>query len=349
MPFNRPTITTINERITGDIDTNVPDGQPRLRRSLFGVLGKVITGAVHGLYGYLQYQARQILPDTADEENFARHASLKKVIRKAPESGTGPILIVGNNGAVMEAGKKWQRSDGIIYEVTEEATIAAGQALVTVIATTAGANTNAAAGTTLNLIETVSGIDSTATVNGDGITGGADLESLESWRARYLDRIQKPPQGGNANDYVQWALEVPGVTRAWSYPLELGEGTITVRFVRDDDDVIPTEQDVETVEAYINDRRCVTSVLTVVAPIATPNDFTIALVPNTSVVQAAVLAELTDLYRREAKPGGTMLISRIREAVSIAAGESDNNVVSPAADITHTTGQMPLLGDITWQ
>jgi uncharacterized phage protein gp47/JayE len=349
MPFNRPSITTVNERITGDIDTNVPDGQPRLRRSLFGILGKVITGTVHALYGYLQYQAQQILPDTSDEENFARHASLKKVIRKLATAGTGNIVITGNNAAVMEPGKQWQRSDGIFYEVNEEVVISAGQAIVNLTATTPGANTNTAAGITFTLVETVDGIDSTAIVDGDGITGGADLESLESWRARYLDRIQKPPQGGNANDYVQWALEVPGVTRAWSYPLELGEGTITVRFVRDDEDVIPTEQDVETVQAYIDSKRPVTGKTYVVAPIAADNDFTIALVPNNSVVQAAVQAELADLYRREAKPGGTILISRIREAVSIAAGESDNEVVSPSENVTHTTGQMPVLGEITWQ
>ena len=66
-----------------------------------------------------------------------------------------------------------------------------------------------------------------------GLAAGSDAETDESLRARVLRRIQKPPQGGAGYDYVAWALEVPGVTRAWVYPAEMGLGTVTVRFVRD--------------------------------------------------------------------------------------------------------------------
>jgi uncharacterized phage protein gp47/JayE len=67
------------------------------------------------------------------------------------------------------------------------------------------------------------------------VADGSDEESTDELRARLLARLQNPPHGGNATDYEAWAKEVSGVTRAWSYPLELGAGTVTVRFVRDDD------------------------------------------------------------------------------------------------------------------
>ena len=64
--------------------------------------------------------------------------------------------------------------------------------------------------------------------------------------------------------------------------------------------------------------------------------------------QYAVEAELRDLLARDAEPGGTILISRIREAVSIAAGETDNVVSTPTANVTHAAGELAVLGVITW-
>jgi uncharacterized phage protein gp47/JayE len=65
-------------------------------------------------------------------------------------------------------------------------------------------------------------------------------------------------------------------------------------------------------------------------------------------VQAAVQAELQDLLLREAKPGGTILLSHIRAAISAAAGETDYVLASPAADVTNTAGNMSTMGSITW-
>ena len=58
-----------------------------------------------------------------------------------------------------------------------------------------------------------------------GIAGGADEQSDLLLLQRVLARLRQPPHGGADFDYIRWALEVPGVTRAWVYPLELGAGT----------------------------------------------------------------------------------------------------------------------------
>jgi uncharacterized phage protein gp47/JayE len=65
-------------------------------------------------------------------------------------------------------------------------------------------------------------------------------------------------------------------------------------------------------------------------------------------VQAAVTAELEDLLVRDAVPSGTILISRMREAASIAAGEMNNAFTSPTADVPHATGHIATLGTITF-
>ena len=37
-----------------------------------------------------------------------------------------------------------------------------------------------------------------------------------------------------------------------------------------------------------------------------------------------------------------------REAISIAAGEVDNVLTSPSANVTNTTGAITIMGTITW-
>jgi uncharacterized phage protein gp47/JayE len=155
--------------------------------------------------------------------------------------------------------------------------------------------------------------------------------------------------GGAKSDYEAWALQVAGVTRAWVYPLENGPGSVVVRFVRDNDaDLIPDAAEVSAVQHYIDDLRPVTANVSVQAPTAAPLNLTIQLTPNTAAVRAAVTAELADVVRREAMPGGTLLLSHLREAISVAAGEINNVLATPTADVTHAPGQMPVLGTITW-
>ena len=148
---------------------------------------------------------------------------------------------------------------------------------------------------------------------------------------------------------MQWALEVPGVTRAWVYPLEQGSGTVVVRFVRDGDaSIIPDAAAVALVQAHIDAVRPVTAAATVLAPVASPVNYQIQLTPNTAAVRAAVEAELRDLHLREAIPSGTLLLSHINEAISIAAGETDHVLVAPVANVSPGVGYIATFGSITW-
>ncbi|MDD4952837.1 MAG: baseplate J/gp47 family protein, partial [Desulfovibrionaceae bacterium] len=103
--------------------------------------------------------------------------------------------------------------------------ISGGAASAPVDAVEAGTGGNESAGVSLTLTSPVSGVQSTAAVAAGGITGGADQEADEALRARLITRIQQSPHGGAGYDYVAWALEVSGVTRAWCYPEHMGLGT----------------------------------------------------------------------------------------------------------------------------
>ena len=263
-------------------------------------------------------------------------------------AATGTAGFAGITGSAIAAGTVVQRPDAVQYVTTEAGAIAAGVASIPVEALEPGQIGNAVIGTGLTLTSPIAGVNAVAIAE-TALAGGADVEAVEPWRARILTRIRKPPQGGADYDYMAWALEVPGVTRAWVYPGEQGVGTVIVRFVRDDDaSIIPDAGEVAAVQAAIDAVRPVTADTYVVGPIATPQNFTIQLLPDTAAIRAAVQAELLALYRREAKPSGTMLISQQREAISVAAGETDHVLTVPAANQVHTTGQLPTLGVITW-
>jgi len=349
LPFSRPTLAELIARAASDIEAELPGTDARLRRSNLGAIARVHAAAVHGLYGYLAYIARQVIVDTADGDHLLRWASLWGLTRKAATFAVGSATVTGTNGVTVLIDTVLQRADGATYKTTAAATIVAGSATLAVRANDAGLTGNASTGTKLSFVEPVGGVASSATVLTPGLAGGLDVESEDALRARVVARMQQPPMGGSKADYVEWALEVGGVTRAWCYPLEDGPGTVTVRFVRDDDtSIIPSAGEVAEVQAHIDEVRPVTATVTVKAPTSLALNPNISLTPDTTAVREAVAAELADFLRREASPGGRLYISRLREVVSSGAGEFDSTVASPAADVVPGAGQIVTLGTITW-
>lgn len=353
MSFDRPNLQTIIARVVADIDARLPGADARLPFSNLNVLAYAQGAAVHGLYGFIDYLARQVFPDTADAEHLERWCAVWGVLRRAAAPATGNISFTGTTGSTVPAGTLLQRADGQQYQTTASLTLASGTGTVAAVAVVAGLSGCIDAAASVSLVTPIAGVNAGATVATGGLTGGTDIETDDALRERLLLRIRVAPHGGSQADYVAWALEVAGVTRAWVYPAELGPGTVTVRFVRDGDGtgsaIIPDVGEVAAVQSYLDALRPVTAALTVVAPVAVPLNFTIAgITPNTAAVKAAVQAELQDLLLREAVPGGTVLLSHIRAAISIATGETDYTLTAPAANVTNTTVNMSTMGVITW-
>lgn len=352
MAFQRPTLTQLISRVETDLQTRMPDQKGGiLRRSVLGVIARVMAGVAHMLHGFLEWLSRQFLPDTSESEWLVRHASLFGISRRAETAATGSVTFTGSDGATIPQGTTLVRNDGTEFTTDEGGTISGGEASIDVTASEAGTEGNTDEGVTLSLASPINSVDSEATVDSGGISGGTEDESDDDLRARLLQRMRNTPQGGAENDYERWALEVAGVTRAWVYPQNSGAGTVGVTFVMDNQagSIIPGGSKVTEVQEYIDERRPVTAAVTVFAPSAVALDFTIALTPDTTAVRDAVEAELKDMLVRDAEPGGTILYSRIREAISIAAGETDHDLVSPTDDVTHSTGEIAVFGSITWQ
>lgn len=350
MPLTRPTLSELRTRTAADMQSRLNLG-PLLPRMVAKVLSEIIAAVAHQLYGYIQWASNQLFPDTAEREFLLRLATIWGINRIPASFATGNVTFTGAAATLIPQGTTLQRSDGTAFVTNAEGVLSGGgSATIAVTAVVAGAAANTAATVALTMTSPIQGVSSNPVVASGGLEGGVDEEMDESLRARLLIRIQTPPQGGAASDYVAWALSIAGVTRAWCYPEHLGAGTVGVAFVTDDadDGPIPSSQKVSEVNAYIQERRPVTADVTVFAPVAVDLDLNITVSPNTAAVKAAVEAELKALLRREAVPGGTLYLSKIREAISIAAGENNNVLNSPTANVTTSTGELLVLGDITW-
>ncbi len=348
MSFVRPSLSELIERNRGDIESRLPGADSRLRHSVLDVLGRAHAGSAAGLYGYLDFLARQLMPDTAEAEYLSRWASIWGVRRKSATAARATASASGVNGSIVPAGTELQRGDGAFYQVTADALIAAGVAAVSLAAVTPGTGGDVLIGSVLTLTSPVAGVAAELTVSAIAVVG-SDEEDDDSLLARLLDRIQNPQLGGKERDYVQWALEQPGVTRAWAYSLWLGLGTVGLTFVMDGrEDILPLAPDVAAVQAALDLLRPVTAELTVFAPSARPVDVSLRITPDTPAVRAAITLELADLFVREAIPGGTLYGSRIGEAVSLAEGEFSHEIVLPAGDIGAGPGELLVFGEASF-
>lgn len=360
MPFVRPTLAELVDRVRGDIRGRLEIGGQLLRRAMADVLGTVWAGAVHLLYGYLDWLSRQLFADTAESAALLRRAALYGITPAPAVFATGNVTATGTNGTVISgdpATGTILRLDSVTsYRVQSSQTIASGTATLPVKAVLAGATANVPSGTPLTFETPIAGVNSTATVATGGIAGGVDAESTESLRTRYKLRLQEPPEGGADQDYEAWALAAAAfVTRVWVYPNELGLGTVVVRFVEDNNvsSIFPGSGDVATVQAYINGQRPIAAAVTVEAPTQLTVTPSIHLASDTTAARAAVTAELVDLFKRVAVPGdgagrGTVLLSAIRTAIGSATAPNDYSMASPSADVVPTLGQLATLGTITW-
>jgi uncharacterized phage protein gp47/JayE len=329
------------------------DGAPVLRRSFLGVLARVFAGIMHMLYGMLVWLSKQVLPDLCDADILERHADTWGITRIAATYATGNIDVTGTNGSVIPVGSIMARADGVEYSSTTEQTIAAGVAVVPVIALIAGVDGNAIAATVASFTSTITGVDQAGAVATGGLTGGVDQETDEDLRDRLLTRLQAIPHGGCLEDYEFWAREVAGVYIPFVFPLydydnDLSDQPGYVGVTCISTTGIPSAGVITALQAHLDEVAPVTADVVAYAPTPLTVNFEMNLDPNDTTTQDAVEAEIAALFEREGAPNVTIPLSHINEAISLATGENDHILTTPAADITTTKRQYPVLGTFTY-
>jgi uncharacterized phage protein gp47/JayE len=353
VPFERPTLAALRDQNRRNFNARLPGADALLRQSNLRVIADVFAGISYLHYGYQSWLAQQLFPDTAETVFLERWASIWGLTRRPAVAAFGTITATGTPGASVPAGAEFLRPDRMRYQTAAGATVdASGTAAVAVTAAVLGVAGDAVAGTAVTTVSALPGIVPQAVVADPGIGGGADEETDAQLRTRLLARIQAPPHGGSASDYIAWALEVPGVTRAWVVPRGQGSGTVVVYFTMDDaahPNGIPTPADVTVVQLHLDEVRPVATQVFVLAPVAHPIDVTIAtLTPDTPAIRTAAETELADTLYRNGQPGGTVYVSWLWEAVSLAAGERHHRITAPPGDVVLAASDLAVLGVVTY-
>jgi uncharacterized phage protein gp47/JayE len=351
MPWTTPTLDEVRKQ-NRDYITARLHSAAMIPNSVLRVLADANAGLAFLVLLYIDWLSRQLLPDTAETEWLDRHAEiwLPGAGRKPATFASGSGAVTGIGGTVLPQATQLVGSAGVLYETTEQIIVGTGATPVGIRAIDAGAAGNLDEGSSLAFVNALAGVDGIVTIV--TMDGGVDMETDDELRERVLERIRQPPMGGAAYDYVAWAKQVPGVTRAWASP-EQGPGTMTVRFLMDDlradDDGWPTPADIETVAAYIDLRRPVTvKDCYVMAPIKEFLDMTITdLVSDDEATRAAIEQSIQNMLYAQASPGQTIYRSWVDEAISNAVGEDHHTLTFDDA-VMPAPGYMALLGTILY-
>ncbi|AFJ48047.1 baseplate J/gp47 family protein [Shimwellia blattae] len=351
VPTLRQLIRTGIQELEIELDQDLP---------IVGVeraLNTAFSGALRDLYDYQTWIKNQIIPsEQSADDTIIDTARYEGVIRKNPSYASGPVSFTGTKPLPLDT--EMQTLDGVRYHVTATSDPSSGNIVVTVQADDTGIGGNLPAGEVLTLISPVAGVNSDGVVTDAGISGGADVESVSDLLTRLLYRKRNPPTGGALHDYVIWATELPGISRAWAFDCWHGLGTVGLAWVYDQrDDIIPTGTDRDAMREYLFRHQDPATGTYVGKPggievwpiplTLKPVPLTIRVIPDTAAIRTATLLSLQALYR-SLSPGDTLLLSAIRTAIGSATGVTDYTL-DLTANQTSENYELLTLGAVTWR
>lgn len=181
---------------------------------------------VEGLYQHQNYIQRQLFAQTADEPYLYIHAEEVGVPRAASGRASGSVKAISNVEMTLSEDQKITDAKGHFYTVTTATLLAANQeTVISVEADQMGAAWNFS-GEQMIWVSPPAGLRSTASVISIG--GGTDIEDLEVWRERILNRKRLGSHRDRAADLENDIKEVPGVKHVYVYPKRRGLGSMDV-------------------------------------------------------------------------------------------------------------------------
>ena len=378
-------LSTLSGLARGYFTQSVSGAVASVWANTFTVVAKVLALAGFELEQRRAWLVKQLFASTADQVWLVRHGFELGLTLDPAAFALGSASGPAPAGLTVPAGLQYMRGDGVVFDVIAAATTSGATVTLDLEADSAGASGNTDAGTTLTLLDPADAPAGTpvqiavlAASDGSGLSGGADEEDIETFRARVLYRKRNPPMGGSAADYAEWVQAAVSGATAYidSYAndaravwvqftvLNLPAGVdptnqaaVLAAYVASQGGIcIPTEGQIATAQAYIDDtgRRPVTARAFVTPPQRALVDVVIAnLSPATADVVQAIELEIAATFLDRARVGTpsddfVLSASWLDEAISRATGEDSHTLVGPG-DLTFTAGQLPVLGSIAYQ
>jgi uncharacterized phage protein gp47/JayE len=236
-------------------------------------------------------------------------------------------------------------------------------ASISVQASDFGVGGNAGNGSQLTLTSPLPSVDNACYVGYSGLVNGLNLEEDEALRIRLQERTSNftaPFTQSGLPVFIRQA--VAGVTRIWVKDATPSAGYVTIYFVRDNDvNILPTSAQSLTVKNAIIDAdtgikpaSTPDSYVLVSAPTGVIADFTFSsLSPNTTAMQTAITATLTDYFKSDSVAEGTDVTANEYNALIFGVIDANGNsptftLSSPVSTISVASGQLAVKGTIIY-
>lgn len=208
-----------------------------------------------------------VMIDTAQGYNLDRAAlGFSGAHRNEAQKAVGLVKITGNTGIVINAGAVLISTGGTRFIVKNDALIGpSGVVDADIECEVPGIIGNVPKNEITAFKDALNGVSSV--INETETSGGVNRETDEAFRKRVIESKQRPITSGNANHYIFWAKEVPGILNAKVIPLANGNGTVRVIVLSNEYDVVDSVL-ISNVKKHIENNRPVGAQVEVVS--ATP-------------------------------------------------------------------------------
>lgn len=170
-----------------------------------------------------------VFADGGDLEDLTRVADAFRIAGLRPASRSqGSASLVTTSPTLVNDGAQAVDANGAIYEVVGGGIVSTGD-VFTIRSVATGEATNLPEGATLRWLLPPPFAQSEFAVAAGGLKGGADVESVDAFRARIGDWFAHPPKSGNPAHVASFAEAADAsVGKAFVYPGAEGPGTIHV-------------------------------------------------------------------------------------------------------------------------
>jgi len=219
----RPDITTLQQNLKTEFSQRLLGGAPVLPMSAEDVLSFVMAGTVNLMHGFVTQALKENDPATMCCDNLIIYGAQHGINLQASTRAKGYVAITGDSETetVIPPNIRFVGASSREYKLDPEVqfnpkTMVGGGAVLRVTATLAGPEYNLGAGEPLTVSTTFPGIDTEATVVGNGITGGTANETCDAFRVRVIAAEAAGVITTNLNWYLQQSAHYPGVTRVCS-------------------------------------------------------------------------------------------------------------------------------------
>lgn len=354
--FKAPAIHDILRDLRNSVKAEIPDTDPWVSPNNIVPVLKAIAQGLRALYLRLEFIHEMAFVTTAREEYLDFHGIQAGGLARDPGTfAQGYATATAVLGSVIVDGQLLSRSDGQLFTVVGTTTAHTVNPSLYIKAAEAGELGNTDSGATLTVVTPVAGY-SNILVSTDGLIGGTEDESDDSFRQRILFHKQNPPHGGTPAEYIEWAQTKAGVTRVFVKRATPQPGSVTIYFMMDGVGTgIPTAGDIDNMKDILNTLAPADADVRVFGPTLQVVDVTVSgLLPNTPVLKDAIVEELKAQFLRRAEPASaiasfTFHKAWITEAVAMAPRWKSSSVTIPAGDvIIATPGVIPVLGTVTF-